>query len=382
MFNLSTILNYAHIPLLTLCLFLSFNPTESEGSSLSLILRVLPFIFFLMYFIVKNIKLKLYSQGLFLILAFCIFILITKFNDLGIKVALQLVTIIFTYIFILIINKNNNESNTFLITLSILICIWIFFLFAQFLTFYSFGKTIDFHNNLFPFSNARGFLHASQARFGGLQIEPGTYSNWIFGTVVLRAFLIKKISTPLHWIAIISTLLTLSFWAYLSFVFFVIAASLERKMAGKILIIILLIILTIIFYYIFGDDILIYLQFRSELSSGTATGKLDVYKYMVENTADWLLIGSSLGSIPCNGCTSYQDAGVGFNLFFYFGSLIIFILGIFIVKSTRLLGVKGLFLITPIFFAKYYYWDPITILLITFIIVHKHRPAYTSHMKT
>lgn len=360
---------FFYILTLTFLLLLSFNPTESGESFFSLYLRLMPFVLFLLLIIFSNLDVKFSLIGLIVTVFLCIYLAVINISEPSKRLTLQLVSVVLMFIVASIISNNDDEKENFNLVLSSLIIIWVTLLVTQVLSYYILDVVINVHSIVFPLSEARG-LSVGNMRFGGLQIEPGTYSNWIFGVVVLRSFLIRRISTPLHWLAVGSMLLTLSFWAYISVVFFIIAASLEKKRIEQIKLFSIVMLLIIIVYFLAGDYLASFLLNRSQLNTPTATGKLEVYSYMLSHYQEWLLLGSSLKSKPCDACSSWQDAGVGVNLMFYFGLLMIFIYIKLILNSVRYLGFKVIFLIIPIFIAKYYYWDPITVMLVVFILVY------------
>lgn len=362
-----------YLPILTPLLLLSLNPTESGESFLSLYLRVLPFLFFLVLFFLINPDVKFSSAGLGGVLLFCVLILVFKFDEQSKRLLLHLASIVGMYFLAVAVDRVRAAKELFLNILNLIIVVWMVSLFAQFFSYYLLGLSLDVHNLVFPFSESRGISNQDSVRFGGLQIEPGTYSNWMFGVVVLRSFLMKKISARLNWVAVGSTLMTLSFWAYISAGFFVVAAFLELKSSQRIKLAIALFFIALLTYFFISEEIIAYLLTRAELNTPSATGKLEVYSYMLTHYEEWVLIGSGFKTAPCIGCLSWQDAGVGVNMLFYFGIVMLPIMILILFKAVYSFGVKGALLVVPLFIAKYYYWDPIFIVLVMIFLVHSAR---------
>ena len=364
--------NILYTLILSFLLLLSFNPTESAGSNLALYMRLVPFVIFLLLIILNNLTVRVSLRKLSFVFFICVFILLIKFNSISARFLFQLVPIVLSFFVVNILNKNNEEREVFKNVLTVLIVVWVTLLIIQLVAFYLFGLVVDIHNMVFKASEARGFINQDILRFGGLQIEPGTYSNWLFGVVFLRAILIRKISAPLHWVAVLSMLLTLSFWAYVAFAFFLMAALFESKNILRAWTLVAVTVACFAVYIYIGNDYASYLLTRASLDSATATGKMHVYSYVINNLEEWLIFGASLGLQPCDICYSPQDAGVGINLLYYFGFFMFFIFALFLMKTISIFGVKGVFLVTPIFLAKYYYWDPITIMILMFVLFYSY----------
>ena len=114
--------------------------------------------------------------------------------------------------------------------LDIVIVTFIAFLVLQAMYYGLTGVMVDFHNLLFPFSQARLFqTQDSLWRFTGHQIEPGTYANWMYALVLLRALASGNLFSRISFAGVASILITTSFWGVFAVIFFVLAYLLRKN---------------------------------------------------------------------------------------------------------------------------------------------------------
>lgn len=355
-----------------LLLFLSCSPSQSSGSSLIPIgLRLLPLTllgltWFFLYGRAANTRLN-HVLSLFVFTAYLIAINLYSFSFL---VVIFIVVVWSAALVVILLNNNRALRKVFLDVCSLLLMIWIASIVVQVLSFLTLGAPLHLHNLIFPYSHARAHVGLNYARFSGTQVEPGTYSNWVYGIVIIRALMLKKIASRLHISAVISTLFTMSAWAYFAVPFFLLSLLLEgRDIIGffkKLFFLLMLGAGTAMLLY---QKVSSYLEYRFLGSGGThsTSGKLDVYNFMISHFSDWFFHGVSLNTIPCSFCESPQDAGVGVNALIYLGIPGILVVFYLLIRLYGRLRMAGIMLLVPIFFAKYYIFDPVTCLIVFMI---------------
>ncbi len=101
------------------------------------------------------------------------------------------------------------------------------FLILQFLEYYLIGRLFDYHNLIFPWSEARLPLWSSLARVGGVYIEPGTYANWIYTFLLFRFFVDRSVNPLIVPLVSTTMIFSMSAWGMIVgvFVFFVYATE-------------------------------------------------------------------------------------------------------------------------------------------------------------
>lgn len=365
-----------HITILLLVsIFLSFTPTEDGDSSRSYLLRIICLSFVALYLFDKK-KTNIYISHIFLLLSAIPLIIYLSINiaEPTISALLFPASYITSLIFAAAILSDRNLKQQLILSIKIILIAWMIVFGAQFIAYYYSGLYIDFHKILFPFSSQRIRENALFVGLGGIHLEPGTYSNWVYGTCFLSALLQRKIGTPLHHLAVTSTLLTMSAWAYIGFFFYVMAVLMESGTNPKsLLILLLLAIFGVGFYSIYNDTLVQYLLLRADMTDGSGSSKVEVYRFMQENINKWLLTGAPWSDSPCDYCVSPQDAGIITNYLFYFGFSFLIFLSVAMLKIKKVLGAPGLVLFLPIFIAKYSIWDPIVILIFFFAMMESFR---------
>lgn len=356
-------------------LFLAFSPSQASGSSLIPIgLRLLPVaIISLTWFCLYADVAKARASFVFSLFLTSAYVIAINLYDFSFLVVIFVVMVWSASLIIILINNSLRLRAIFLDACTWVLVVWIVSLSIQAVGFLVMGAHLQLHSIIFPYSHARVHLGENYARFAGTQVEPGTYTNWVYGVVFLRSLMLKKISSRLHITAIFSTLLTLSAWAYFAVPFFLLAIFIEGRsltqFAKRFFSIAALIML---FSMLFYQKVSAYLESRFLGSGGTQSlsQKNDVYSFMVSHFPDWIYHGITLNTMPCSFCESPQGAGVGVNFLMYFGILGIIFLIYLIYRLYRRLGFHGLLFIFPLFLAKYYVFDPVTCLIALMIIYY------------
>lgn len=217
----------------------------------------------------------------------------------------------------------------------------------QALLFYVFTSRIfDFHKLVFG-SDSRfveNFLNI--ARFSGLQVEPGTYANYIAcltAILVLSSeFSVRLLS--ICFVAIISIFLTNSGSSvYFVPVLLALLAILGKKKIRGIHIVILLLAVVI---YLHFSGIWAHLENRfMEHDDGSLSQRIIGINAYMATTLEEKILGLGFDSEPCVRCF-YQDIGVTFNLVTRGGIIVSLAIAVLMARSVI---VNGIVLATILF---------------------------------
>lgn len=254
-------------------------------------------------------------------------------------------------------------------SLDLLLAAWVISFAVQFALYIGWGIVIDVHQIFHPYSEARissgwddGLL-----RMTGVHIEPGTYSNWIYGLVFLRGVARRRFFDFFSVVAIVSTLLTFSFWGILSASIYLLAAFLSSLSVMRLGTLVKLIGIAVVLAgtYAFVADVGIdvvteYLYQRSTMGDSSGESKLRAYDGFLREFDEVLVLGKPLDHDFCEGCESPQDAGVLLNAIILLGlpvSLAVF--GIAGYAAYAIGRLPGLLAYLPLLFGKFYVYEPI-----------------------
>lgn len=264
--------------------------------------------------------------------------------------------------------------------LTLLLCSWVAIFLLQFLLYFGSGTVVDFHQWLHPYSEARistGW-DGDVLRLTGPHIEPGTYSNWIYGLVLLRGLVRKRHFDLLNTVAVASTLLSFSLWGMLSACIYLLAAlisSLKFNGLGSLVkwaaMLLVLYGTYLVVAHISAGDLSDYLVQRSTFDDRSGDSKLRAYDGFVSELTEVLIIGKSYGHDFCNGCESPQDAGVVINMIMHLGLLMTAaVIGVIGQAMYRTGGILALIAFVPVLFSKYYIYEPILWLIAGVALLH------------
>lgn len=263
------------------------------------------------------------------------------------------------------------------------ICILIvnaIFIAVQALLFYMVTHSIyDFHKLLFGSDSrfAEDFLNI--ARFSGLQVEPGTYANYM-GCLTAILLLSAPFSGKILWTAFLSVLsifLTNSgSSAYFVPVLLVLKAYLWRS---NIRIAHLVVLAAAIVAYLSFSGVLNHLEDRFfEHDDGSLSHRVEGMQAYMTQSIEEKIFGVGFGSDPCVRCY-YQDIGVTFNLVTRGGVLVSMALLLILLRSV---AVNGIILATILFLIPlnekmFFYEAPLWLFLLLAASRLRKRPAPT-----
>lgn len=267
----------------------------------------------------------------------------------------------------LLINIAEGSSTTFRQLLcnvyTITLVFWIAAFLLQLSLYFATGSIYDFHKMLIAYSEQRAELIGSTfVRLGGVHIEPGTYTNWLYGVLLLRALHTRRVFDRLSICAMCTIPLTGSLWGAISFVFFVCAyfASFSVRDGGRGLAVVAIAVAafgvaasTVVF-----GDLAGYLESRVSFGGASSEAKLEGIAGFLANLDQYFFFGETHDFDFCGGCISPQDSGVFINTAVRIGVVwAVVVFWLFYRGVYRTLGLRGVLFALPVVYAKWYYWE-------------------------
>ncbi|MFL6709737.1 MAG: hypothetical protein ACJ8HI_16170 [Massilia sp.] len=253
----------------------------------------------------------------------------------------------------------------FVAAVSVLLLINAALIAIQAMIFYSVTHSIfDFHKVLFGSDSRFAEDYLNIARFSGIQVEPGTYANYI-GCLTAILLLVSGFSVKILWtasLAVLSIFLTNSGSSvYFVPVLLVLMIYLWRS---KIRASHLLILSVAIVAYLFYSGVLIHLEDRFfEHEDGSLSHRVEGMHAYMNQSIEEKFFGVGFGADPCVRCY-YQDIGVTFNLVTRGGAVVAFALFLMVARSVFVNGIifaTILFLI-PLNEKMFFYEAPVWLL--------------------
>lgn len=300
----------------------------------------------------------------------------------ALKISIELAILIsFTCISLITTTLSNNQKNINQISRTIdwLIIGWISSLTLQIAWHLSTTELLDVHNFFFPTSEARLESIINIVRYTGVHIEPGTYANWMFGLIILRSLAKRQLFDRLALAGVLSTLATMSAWAFLGSATYLITYLLHhvanvkiRSLSRVASLMVTCILLSTYLSANYADhvnEVISYFTARSELEDASGSAKVSATEGFKSSIPEIIFTGKPLTHDFCGGCLSPQDSGIFINIAIRTG--LIYALIIFLLISAALVKTSGwpsLLLMAPLCFAKYYYFDPIFWMIVGFSI--------------
>lgn len=259
----------------------------------------------------------------------------------------------------------------FITVLGLLMGFWIASFLVQAVWYYLSGEVLQLHGVFSPFSvdeQRAQLLSSGLARLGGAHIEPGTYVNWLFGVILVKALYQGRLFDKANSIGCVTMPASMSFWGVIAFCFSAVSYLLsERRKSATYIKLMFFLLLAV--YVIVSLDVWSvayeYFETRSQGEDESTEAKLDGYAGFFANLAFYWLIGAGADFDFCSGCLSPQDSGVLVNLVVQIGLLpAVAVYTLIFLGFYRRLGVAGVLVLIPSMISKWYYWDPVFILLL------------------
>lgn len=256
----------------------------------------------------------------------------------------------------------------FIRALDVLLGIWIGLFLIQFLTYFTLGLIIDFHNILYPYSQARimGVMQESIFRMSGAHIEPGTHANWVYGAVLLRALSRGRLFDGVNLLVMLTVVLTYSFWGTIAAAIFVVAAVLSAITTMRLSLLVKLLTALLLCYGVAAffhptilEDVAEYLVLRADLDDGSGSEKLHAYRGASEAFWSVFAVGAPITFDFCDGCESPEDAGLFINLVMRLGFVpTMFLFAVIASALFAIGGIVGIIVLIPLLFVKFFYYEP------------------------
>ncbi len=336
---------------------ITYTPTEG-GGALTMALRYFLVGFSLLPLLLSPGSYRIHGKLLAGALLLGSYLILVNMGS-AVQTLFAVVWIFFASVFFVSVWSTENRLPILVRALDIVIITFVTFLFLQAIYYGLIGVMMDFHNLLFPFSQARLFqTQDSLWRFTGHQIEPGTYANWMYALVLLRALASGALFSRISFIGIASILVTTSFWGFFAVVFFILAYLLRKNKPEvalrKVLLIMVSISVGMVLIRLLGIDVASYVSRRLALSDFSSSEKIAAFSSVGKDWANYVLVGKPLNYDFCGGCASRQDSGILLNLFVHFGgAIVVAFLVVIAIGARKRFGYVGLLVLVPFFFGKY-----------------------------
>jgi hypothetical protein len=344
-------------------LFLLFTPFEQGGTNPSMFPKYFAaggsLVVLLPLAILARLRFRVESQLVVVVLGMVVFHGLVV-NPLPFHFVLLI--ILNSALAIVIYEASFGWRQEFAAAVSCLLLINAFFITTQALLFHVAGPPIiDFHKMLFG-SNSRfveDFFNI--ARFPGLQVEPGTYANYM-GCLTAILILASTFNTRFLLVcsmAVMSVFVTnsaSSIW-FVPLLIMLLGYLWRSKVRAWHLI---LLVLAVAAYMVFSG-VLVHLEERFlGRDDGSLTHRLEGMHAWKAMSIEEKLIGVGFGDDPCVRCY-YQDIGMAFNLLTRGGLIVTLAFSLIFGRMMLANGVvlAGLLLLFPINEKMFFYEAPI-----------------------
>lgn len=334
----------------------SFVPTESETSTFPMIVRTVTVVFLMFVCLcnVVEVRFQFFAPVLFLIFYFSVLAAIS----FSFRYFVSLAVVLGAFSWALAYYQSDSFRRAAIISLDFLVYSSAGFLILQFLEFYLAGRLFDYHNLIFPWSEARLPLWSSLARVGGVYIEPGTYANWVYAFLLLRIFLDKNISPLLVPLVSFTMIFSMSAWGVIVGVFVLVVYGVN-KLDLRVMIYLLCAavgIYIVVSVVNLGD--MAHLLESRVLYSGSREVRDDTFQEFLSVAPRLLVFGLGFGRVFCIDCQSPQDAGLVISLLVVYGlPFTLFVLSVVFGFAYRKGGFRLAVLCMPLLNTKLFYWE-------------------------
>jgi hypothetical protein len=223
----------------------------------------------------------------------------------------------------------------------------------------------DIHHLLFGSQSrvTEDFLNI--ARFSGIHVEPGTYTNYVSCLLVIYVFS-SDLSKKVMWISVASMFSVLMSHSASS-MFFVAAMLLlfGWLWRERITLLQVLVVLGAIVFYVYASHFLEHLLTRFGRDDGSMSLKVLGINTYLQTSVEEKLIGLGFGDDPCTDC-HYQDIGVVLNLVSRGGIILAFSFALLFFRAMRLHGIilATLIFSIPVYCIMSFYEAPIWLLIL------------------
>jgi len=232
------------------------------------------------------------------------------------------------------------------------------------------GVSVDLHQIIFPFSEARIADHVTFLRFGGVYIEPGTLAQWIY--LEMLVYLALSQNAKSYVIAFVATtmLLTASTWGVGVALLLTVVALARASSHERLLVIVALSVLIFVLIEVAPTaDVFDFFDAKITFETESVGYKGDTYDQFFRALGGMVFIGQGFVPDFCHNCLSVQDAGLGLNM--------VVVMGLVFATGTCLLYFYSIIrggdfwfavMSIPLVFTKAFFWD-FLVWLLFFVVI-------------
>ena len=374
--------NISYLPqkfFLFICLLYGLIPTEGAPYITD---QQFHWIFLLLIIIytlyINSFKINIY--GVIFFMLFVLFAGLNSFITMGHDIVLFSQAVLFAAVIAPTVYTNDIFRNQFLIALRWLLILSLSMFYLQFTIYHVTGNLLLVHEFFFPFSHARlgseGDIYDNIVRMGGMYIEPGTYSNFIYVYMLIYMVITKNLKDPLLYFIAVSIILTYSAWGMMVASYFLIILIFSNLKQFSLIKRILLFL--IIFFlgfssikYFENTPAVNFLYDKLHATNGSTGHKKDAYKEFYRRSDNLIFTGEGFQPTFKHKITSLQDSGILLNFAIIFGALFaLLIFVVFIISLLKATNIMITLISLPVFFDKMYYWDG-AFMLLFFIVLYQ-----------
>jgi hypothetical protein len=261
-----------------------------------------------------------------------------------------------------------------IVSLYLMICI--ISVVINYVAYYIFGILLDLHSTVLPFGPGRQDSIGFQ-RFSGVHIEPGTYVQWVFASVVILSVLQRQIG----WLciaAVTSAAMTLSTWALGAMIVFVGALMSQmlirrgdHRHSRTAFLTSLPFLVVFAAAYLTGylDDYIGVTTLKLNESSRSYQFRETLYEMFWWRVDEMIFFGNPVSDSFCSNCESVNDIGLWANFFWTFGIIPAMALLAFLAYTCfRVFGLSVAAILMMIWMTKAPVYEPFIWILIGILI--------------
>lgn len=224
---------------------------------------------------------------------------------------------------------------------------------------------LDVHHMVFGTESrvAEDFLNI--ARFTGIHVEPGTYTNYVSCLLLIYVFS-SDISKRVMWISVVSMFSILMTHSASSMFFVAVMLLLLGWLwRARITLLQVLLVLGAIVFYVYASNFLEHLTTRFGGDDGSMSLKVLGINTYLRTSVEEKLIGLGFGDDPCTAC-HYQDVGVILNLVSRGGIIVAMSVSLLFVRAVKLHGIILAILLfsIPAYFIMSFYEAPVWLFIL------------------
>lgn len=223
----------------------------------------------------------------------------------------------------------------------------------------------DVHRLLFGSKSRVAEDFFNIARFSGIHVEPGTYTNYVSCLLAIYVFS-SDLSTKVMWLSVVSIFSVLMTHSASSMFFVSVMLLLfgwlwrERITLPQVFV-----VLGAVVFYIYASNFLEHLLTRFSGDDGSMSLKVLGINTYLRTSVEQKLIGLGFGDEPCTAC-HYQDVGVVLNLVSRGGIILAFSFSLLLFRAMKMHGVILAMLIfsIPVYCIMSFYEAPIWLFIL------------------